>query len=85
MSEWMKEWGQFVTLLLALAGFYGFITVRLDRMEDRLTARIEANREAIGAVRTELSHEIATLGREVSELRGELKGRDLIAGMEANR
>ena len=24
-SAWMKDWGQFVMLLLALGGFYGFI------------------------------------------------------------
>ena len=47
MSEWMKDWGQFITLLLALGGFYGFIRSDMRAMEGRLGARIDANRTAI--------------------------------------
>ena len=52
MREWMKEWGQFVILLVALGGFYGFIrsdmhamrnslTAHVDDVEDRLTAHVD--------------------------------------------
>ena len=47
MSGWMKDWGQFITLLLALGGFYGFIRSDMRAMEGRLGARIDANRTAI--------------------------------------
>ena len=47
MSGWMKDWGQFITLLLALGGFYGFIRSDMRAMEGRLGARIDANRAAI--------------------------------------
>lgn len=51
MSEWMKDWGQFITLLLALGGFYGFIRSDMRTMEERLGARIDTNRVAINANR----------------------------------
>ena len=51
MSDWMKDWGQFIVLLLALGGFYGFIRSDMRAMEARLGARTEANREAIDANR----------------------------------
>lgn len=71
MGTWMKEWGQFIILLLALGGFYGFIRGDIARVE----ARVVENQQAI----IENRRAISDLGREVSELRGELKGRDLIA------
>lgn len=51
MSDWMKDWGQFVVLLLALGGFYGFIRADMRAMEERLGARIGANRAAIDSNR----------------------------------
>ena len=51
MSDWMKDWGQFIVLLLALGGFYGFIRSDMRAMEERLGTRTEANREAIDANR----------------------------------
>ena len=51
MSDWMKEWGQFIVLLLALGGFYGFIRSDMRAMEERLGARTDTNREAIDANR----------------------------------
>ncbi|MCY4647103.1 MAG: hypothetical protein OXE73_09520 [Gammaproteobacteria bacterium] len=76
----MKEWGQFIIMLVAMAGLYGwgFTVLRGDiaRVEEALgadIARVEAD------VETNL-RAIIELAREVSELRGELKGRDLIAG-----
>ena len=51
MAGWMKDWGQFVSLLLALGGFYGFIRSDMRAMEERLGARIDANRAAIDANR----------------------------------
>lgn len=51
MSEWMKDWGQFITLLLALGGFYGLMRSDMRVMEERLGVRIDANREAIDASR----------------------------------
>ena len=51
MSGWMKDWGQFIVLLLALGGFYGFIRSDMRTMEERLGARIDSNRAAIDANR----------------------------------
>ena len=51
MAGWMKDWGQFISLLLALGGFYGFIRSDMRAMEERLGARIDANRAAIDANR----------------------------------
>lgn len=51
MPDWMKDWGQFIVLLLALGGFYGFIRSDMRAMEERLGARIGANRAAINANR----------------------------------
>ena len=51
MPDWMKDWGQVIVLLLALGGFYGFIRSDMRAMEERLGARIGANRAAINANR----------------------------------
>ena len=48
-SEWMKDWGQFVILLLALGGFYGFIRSDMNAMESRLGDRIDRNAQLIFA------------------------------------
>ncbi|MCY4648259.1 MAG: hypothetical protein OXE73_15435 [Gammaproteobacteria bacterium] len=45
---WMKEWGQFIMLLAALGGFYGFIRSEMSAMETRLGDRIDRNAELIG-------------------------------------
>ena len=51
MSDWMKDWGQFIVLLLALGGFYGFIRSDMRAMEERLGARIDSNRASIDSNR----------------------------------
>lgn len=68
MRKLVSDWGQALVLLVAVAAMFawGFGVVRSD-IRENLDA-IEENRR-----------EITALGREVSELRGELKGRDLIA------
>ena len=47
--DWMKDWGQFIMLLVALGGFYGFIRSDMSAMESRLGARIDRNAELIFA------------------------------------
>ena len=64
-SAWMKDWGQFVMLLLALGGFYGFIRSDMSAMEGRLGDRIDRNTEAISQVRGE----VAQVRGEVAQLR----------------
>ena len=64
MSGWMKDWGQFITLLLALGGFYGFIRSDMRAMEGRLGARIDANRTAIDTNR----EAIVENGRAIARL-----------------
>ncbi len=68
MAKMAKDWGQLIVLLVAMAGLFawGFTVLRSD------LARVEAGvKENLTAIHS--------LGREVSELRGELKGRDVIA------
>ncbi|MYH50643.1 MAG: hypothetical protein F4151_14245 [Gammaproteobacteria bacterium] len=48
-SAWMKDWGQFIVLLAALGGFYGFIRSDMSAMETRLGDRIDRNAELIFA------------------------------------
>ena len=48
-SGWMKDWGQFIVLLVALGGFYGFIRSDMSAMESRLGDRIDRNAELIFA------------------------------------
>ena len=67
-SAWMKDWGQFIVLLVALGGFYGFIRSDMSAMESRLGDRIDRNAEAITQVRGEL----AQVRGEVAEVRGEV-------------
>ena len=43
-SAWMKDWGQFIVLLMALGGFYGFIRSDMSAMESRLGDRIDPQR-----------------------------------------
>ena len=82
MKGWMKDWGQFVVLLLALGGFYGFIRSdmlameerleeRMQAMEERLGARIDANRDNIVANREAIGANQATLvenGKAIARL-----------------
>ena len=49
MRGWMKDWGQFVVLLVALGGFYGFIRSDMWTMEERLGARMQAMEERLEA------------------------------------
>ena len=78
-SEWMKDWGQFVMLLVALAGFYGFIRSDMSAMESRLGDRIDrntelifANAEAIVRVREDVARvreDVARVREDVAEVR----------------
>ena len=74
-SAWMKDWGQFIVLLVALGGFYGFIRSDMRAMEGRLGDRIDrntelifANADAIAQVREGLAH----VREDVAEVRGGL-------------
>ncbi|MYH48161.1 MAG: hypothetical protein F4151_01175 [Gammaproteobacteria bacterium] len=71
MPKWVKEWAPVAVIIATIAGSHVLLRSDMNRMEDQLTNAIETNQQAITA-----------LGREVSELRGELKGRDLILGEE---
>jgi len=68
-SAWMKDWGQFIVLLLALGGFYGFIRSDMNAMESRLGDRIDRSAEAITQVRGELAQGLAQVRGEVAEVR----------------
>ena len=84
MSTWMKEWGQFIILLLAIGGTYISLgnSLRGEIAENRnsLRGEIAENRNSLRGEIIENRRAIEALAREVYELRGELKGRDLIAG-----
>jgi X-X-X-Leu-X-X-Gly heptad repeat protein len=72
-SAWMKDWGQFVMLLLALGGFYGFIRSDMSAMEGRLGDRIDRNTEAISQVRGEVAQvrgEATQLREGLAQVRG---------------
>ena len=62
-SEWMKDWGQFVMLLLALGGFYGFIRSDMSAMESRLGDRIDRNTELIFANAEAISQNAEAISR----------------------
>lgn len=66
--DWMKDWGQFIVLLAALGGSYGFIRSDMSAMERRLGDRIDRNTEAISQVRGE----VAQVRGEVAQVRGEV-------------
>ena len=84
-SAWMKDWGQFVVLLLALGGFYGFIRSDMSAMETRLGDRIDRNAEAITQVRGEVAQVreglaevregLAEVREHVAHLEGYIRGR----------
>ena len=67
-SAWMKDWGQFIVLLVALGGFYGFIRSDMSAMESRLGDRIDRNAEAI----SRNTEAIAQFRGELVQVRGEL-------------
>lgn len=85
-SAWMKDWGQFVVLLLALGGFYGFIRSDMSAMETRLGDRIDRNAEAITQVRGELAQvrgEVAEVREGLAEVReGLAQVREHVAHLE---
>ena len=71
-SAWMKDWGQFTMLLLALGGFYGFI--RSDIREGLTQVRGEVA-QGLAQVRGEVAHvrgEVAQVRGEVAQVREEL-------------
>ncbi|MDE2806517.1 MAG: hypothetical protein OXN18_15350 [Gemmatimonadota bacterium] len=77
-SAWMKDWGQFIVLLVALGGFYGFIQSDMNAMESRLGDRIDRNAEPIAQVRGEVAEvrgEVTHLREDVAHLEGYLRGR----------
>ena len=50
MSAWMKEWGQFILMLVAIATLYGFIRADFRDVHariDTLSADVRRNGEAI--------------------------------------
>ena len=71
-SAWMKDWGQFIVLLLALGGFYGFIRSDMSAMESRLGDRIDRNAEAITQVRGELAQVRGDVAQGLAEVREEV-------------
>lgn len=83
--DWMKDWGQFIVLLAALGGFYGFIRSDMSAMERRLGDRIDRNTEAISQVRGEVAQvreglaqvrgEVAQVREDVAHLEGYVRGR----------
>ena len=85
-SAWMKDWGQFVVLLLALGGFYGFIRSDMSAMETRLGDRIDRNAEAITQVRGELAQvrgEVAQVREGLAQVReGLAQVREHVAHLE---
>jgi len=77
-SEWMKDGGQFIVLLVALGGFYGFIRSDMSAMETRLGDRIARNAEAIAQVRGEVAQargDVAQVREDVAHLEGYIRGR----------
>lgn len=62
-SEWMKDWGQFIVLLVALGGFYGFIRSDMSAMETRLGDRIDRNAELIFANAEAISRNAEAIAR----------------------
>ena len=70
-SEWMKDWGQFIVLLLALGGLYGFIRSEMSAMERRLGDRIDRNAEAIAGN----AEAISRVREDVAHLEGYIRGR----------
>ena len=77
-SEWMKDWGQFIVLLVALAGFYGFIRSEMSAMERRLGDRIDRNAEAIAGNAEAIAgnaEAIARVREDIAHLEGYIRGR----------
>jgi len=71
----MKDWGQFIILLMALAGCYGFIRSDMSAIESRLGGRLDRNADAISQVGEELAllrGDVALLGGDVDLLRGDV-------------
>ncbi|MXY29853.1 MAG: hypothetical protein F4179_05755 [Gammaproteobacteria bacterium] len=85
-SGWMKDWGQFIVLLVALGGFYGFIRSDMSAMETRLGDRIDRNAEAIAQVRGEVAQvrgEVAQVREGLAQVReGLAQVREHVAHLE---
>lgn len=67
-SEWMKDWGQFIMLLVALGGFYGFIRSEMSAMEGRLGDRIDRNAELIFANAEAISRNAEAISRNAEAI-----------------
>ena len=65
---WMKEWGQFIMLLAALGGFYGFIRSEMSAMEGRLGDRIDRNAELIGRNADAISRNAEAISRNAEAI-----------------
>ena len=77
-AAWMKDWGQFIVLLLALGGFYGFIRSDMSAMESRLGDRIDRNAEAIARnaeAIAQVREDVAQVREDVAHLEGYIRGR----------
>lgn len=85
-SEWMKDWGQFIVLLVALGGFYGFIRSDMSAMETRLGDRIDRNADAIARnaeVIAQVRGELAQVREDVAQVReGLAQVREDVAHLE---
>lgn len=71
MPEWMKDWGQFIMLLVALGGFYGFIRSEMSALEGRLGDRIDRNAELI----SRNADAISEIREDIAHLEGYIRGR----------
>ena len=78
MPEWMKDWGQFIMLLVALGGFYGFIRSDMGALEGRLGDRIDRNAELISRnadAISEIREDISEIREDIAHLEGYIRGR----------
>jgi regulator of protease activity HflC (stomatin/prohibitin superfamily) len=70
----MRDWGQFIVLLAALGGFYGFIRSDMSAMERRLGARIDRNAELIFANGEALSRNAEAISRNAEAISRNAEG-----------
>ena len=76
MSDFWKMLGAMSALFVGLATLIVSLHLATSARIDGLSVRIDRLQAEHSAIRTE----VRDLGRELYELRGELKGRDLLAG-----
>ena len=77
-SAWMKDWGQFVMLLLALGGFYGFIRSDLREGLAQVRGEVGQLRGEVAQLReglAEVREGLAQVREDVAHLEGYVRGR----------